>query len=56
VYRLDEEPGDDLSATTTPEERLAMVAILSERMWALAGFPRQHHPRAELPIRVSRPG
>jgi hypothetical protein len=31
VYRLGEEPGDDLGGSPTPEERLAM-------MWALEGW------------------
>lgn len=55
VYRLGEEPGDDLSATTTPEQRLEMVDILSERMWALAGVPRPNIRRADLPGRICRP-
>jgi hypothetical protein len=52
---LGEEPGDDLSATTTPEQRLEMVDILSERMWALAGVPRPNIRRADLPGRICRP-
>lgn len=32
VYRLGEEPTDDLSATTTADERLAMVALLTHRL------------------------
>jgi hypothetical protein len=39
VYRLGREPGDDLSAVSTPEQRLAMVAELSRRMWELTGRP-----------------
>ena len=49
-YRLGEEPGDDLSLSTTAEERLAMVAILSAEAWALAGKPLPDYARHETPI------
>ena len=54
VFRLGEEPGDDLSATTTPEERLAMVEGLSRRMWELTGRPIAGYARHEMPVRVRR--
>jgi hypothetical protein len=54
VYRLGEEPGDDLSAVTTPEQRLAMVAELSRRMWSLTGRPVPSYSRAGMPVRVTR--
>ena len=56
VYRLGEEPGDDLSAVTTPERRIAMVWELTARMWALTGRPWPTHTRAEMPVRVVRRG
>ncbi|MEK6767988.1 MAG: hypothetical protein AABY85_03245 [Gemmatimonadota bacterium] len=38
IYRLGEgPPGDDLSAVTTPEQRIEMVWELSARMWELTG-------------------
>jgi hypothetical protein len=55
VYRLGEEPGDDLSALTTPEQRLAMVTVLSRRMWELTGRPVPSYERASMPGRVLRP-
>ena len=55
VYRLGEEPGDDLSAVSTPEERLAMLDELSRRMWALTGRPLPACPRTGMPGRVLRP-
>ncbi|MGI8519088.1 MAG: hypothetical protein ACR2MC_00505 [Actinomycetota bacterium] len=55
VYRLGDEPGDDLSAVSTPEERLAMVAELSRRMWELTGRPVPSYSRAAMPGRVLRP-
>ena len=55
VYRLGEEPGDDLSASTTAQERLEMVADLSRRMWELTGRPVPAAPRSEMAGRVIRP-
>ena len=55
VFRLGEEPsGDDLSATTTAEQRLEMVTELSRRMWELTGRIAPSYPRAEIPVRVLR--
>lgn len=54
VFRLGDEPGDDLSAGTTPEQRLAMVAELSRRMWELTGRPIPSYTRAEMPGQVIR--
>lgn len=55
VYRVGAEPGDDLSASTTAEERLGMMAVLSERMRRLTGRPWPSYTRAEIPIRILRP-
>ena len=52
VYRLGSEPSDDLSATTTPEQRFEMVATLSKRLWELTGQPVPSYPRSQIPIRV----
>jgi hypothetical protein len=54
VHRLGEEPGDDLSATTTAEERLAMVWPLTLAAWRLAGRELPSYARAEMPVRVIR--
>jgi hypothetical protein len=51
-YRLGEEPGDDLSASTTAEERLAMVWPLTLDAWAMAGKALPTYTRGETPIRV----
>lgn len=37
VYRRGEEPGDDLSAETTAEERLGMMWQLTLDSWAFTG-------------------
>jgi hypothetical protein len=51
-YRLGEEPGDDLSATTTAGERLAMVWELTLDAWALTGKPLPAYSRSETPLRI----
>jgi hypothetical protein len=57
IFRLGEEPAnDDLSAVTTAEERLAMVAELSQRMWKLTGKATPSYTRATMPVRVLRRG
>lgn len=53
-YRLGEEPGDDLSATTTAEERLAMVWTLTLEAWRLAGRELPNYERSAMPVRVIR--
>lgn len=54
VFHRGAEPGDDLSGTTTPAERLEMVALLSQRAWELTGKPFPNLPRTEWPVRVVR--
>ncbi len=55
-YRLGEEPPDDLSDSTTPVERVAMMAGLAEAAWKLAGRALPHYERSNMPGRVFRPG
>ena len=55
VFRLGEEPGDDLSAVTTPEERIELVWELTRRMWEVRGETVRPLPREQLPVRVIRP-
>jgi hypothetical protein len=52
VYKLGEEPPDDLSATTTAAERLAMMWPLARQAWAFTGRPFPSYERSEMPIRV----
>ncbi len=54
VFRLGEEPHDDLSDVTTAEERLAILRDLTERAWALSGRPFPSYPRSQMPVRVTR--
>lgn len=52
VHELGREPGDDLSASTTAEERLAMMWPLAVEAWKVAGRPIPDYARAEMPVRV----
>jgi len=54
VYNLGDEPGDDLSAVTTAEERLAMMWRLSCSAWIFSGRPFPEYDRSEMPGRVLR--
>ena len=54
VYRLGEEPGDDLSRETTPAQRLAMMWPLAVEAWALAGRTLPTYGRHELPLSTRR--
>ena len=54
-FRLAEEPGPDLSATTTASERLAMMWPLARDAWTLAGRAIPDYPRDRMPVRVVRP-
>lgn len=54
VYRLGEEPDDDLSGSTTAEERLEMVAVLSRRMWELTGRELPTYARSAIPVKIVR--
>lgn len=53
-FALGEEPDENLSATTTMDERLAMVWPLSRLAYQFAGHPLAPPPRHELPGRVIR--
>ena len=53
-FRLAEEPGPDLSATTTADERLAMMWPLARDAWTLAGRTIPDYPRDRMPVRVVR--
>ena len=55
VFRLGHEPADDLSSLTTAEQRLAMVTLLTHRLWELTGRPVPSYQRASMPGRVLRP-
>jgi hypothetical protein len=55
-HRLGEEPGDDLSDVTTPEQRIAMMAELSESAWLATGHPLPSYDRRDIPGRLFRPG
>lgn len=54
VFRLGDEPSDDLSDRTTAEERLAMMWPLAVSAWTAAVRPLPEYPRHLMPVRVIR--
>src|SRR5262249_25533234 len=55
-FRFGEEPSDDLSAVTTPGERVAMMWFLAHTAWSVTGRPWPRYDRAHIPARLFRPG
>ncbi len=54
VFRLGEEPSDDLSDRTTAEERLAMMWPLAVDAWTTSGRRLPRYARDRMPVRVIR--
>jgi hypothetical protein len=54
IFRLGEEPRDDLRETMTVEDRLRLLRRLTERAWALTGKPVPILPRSRMPVRITR--
>jgi hypothetical protein len=54
IFRLGEEPRDDLRETMTVEERLRLLRRLTERAWTLAGRSMPTVPRSRMPVRITR--
>lgn len=50
-FSLGAEPSEDISATTTTAERLAMMWPLAVRAWSLTGNPFPSYTRANIPGR-----
>ena len=55
-FRLGEEPSDDLSDSTTVEERLSMMWPLAIEAWTLSGRELPAYDRTSLPGRLFRSG
>ena len=55
-FRLGEEPSDDLSDSTTVEERLSMMWPLAIEAWTLSGRELPAYDRMSLPGRLFRCG
>ena len=53
VFRLGEEPRDDLSEGTTAQERLDILRDLTERAWQLSGREFPTYSRHEIPVLVT---
>jgi hypothetical protein len=56
VYRRGTEPPDDLTSTSTPEERLAMMWPLAVEAFSLTGRPMPVYRREEAPVARRRLG
>jgi hypothetical protein len=54
-YLLGQEPSNDLSETTTPEQRLEMMWPLTLEAWSLTGKPLPDYPRHLTPVKCLRP-
>jgi len=52
VFRLGSEPGDDLSGSTTAQQRIAMMWPLAREAWALSGRPLPSYERRAAPVAV----
>ncbi len=50
VCRLGDEPGDDLSRSSTAAQRLAMMWELARDAWLLSGRPVPEYLRHETPV------
>jgi hypothetical protein len=50
VYPLGAEPGDDLHATTSAAERVAMVWPLTLEAWELSGRDLPRYSREQVPV------
>ncbi len=53
-YKLGEEPPDDLSGTTSIEERLGMMWPLALDAWSSTGLPLPEYTRETMPGRLVR--
>lgn len=53
-FRLGQEPDEDLSATTTPEQRLGMMWPLAVDAWMLGGREIPDYRREDTPGQVMR--
>lgn len=54
VFALGDEPRDDLSDSTTAQERLEILRALTERAWRLSGRAFPTYSRRNIPVRVTR--
>lgn len=56
VHALGSEPPEDVSAHTSPGERLVMAWRLSVEAWTLSGRALPAYDRTAVPARLFRPG
>lgn len=46
------QPADDLSLSTTLEQRIRMMRPLAEAAWRVAGLPLPRYSRRRIPVRL----
>ena len=56
ILQLADHQLDDLSQVTSAAERVAMVAVLSKRMWEITGRAFPSYTRSEMPVKLVRHG
>lgn len=52
LVSLKSQPADDLSASTSLAERIAMMRPLAEAAWRVAGLPLPRYSRRRIPVRL----
>lgn len=52
LVSLKGQPADDLSLSTTLEERIGMMRPLAETAWRVAGLPLPRYSRRRIPVRL----
>lgn len=56
IFRLGEEPPDDLREATTAAQRLDILRELTRRAWSLSGRPFPSYSRRQIPVRIVQRG
>ena len=55
ILWIEDRQQEDLTESTTVQERFAMVATLSRRMWEISGCPWPSYNRTSIPVEIIRP-
>jgi hypothetical protein len=55
-FPIEDQPPDDISAQTTPQQRLAMMWSLAVEAWRVSGRAIPNYDRAQIAARLFGPG
>lgn len=55
ILQIDDPSEEDLSSSMTVQERVAMVTVISRRMWEISGLAWPSYPRSEIPVTIIQP-